>query len=619
MRDIFKIFRRFLPGYKKDIVFNVVYNFLGALFGIFSFVTMIPVLKILFKLQVSEYSFIPVHFSTMSIKELAKALENNIYAYITQIIQHNSATRALIYIGLFLILMVLFKTGFSYLASFYMVNIRNGVVRDIRNKIYNKAILLPISFFTEERKGDIISRMTGDVIEIEVSVMNSLEMLFKNPIIILVSVITMFAMSWKLTLFVFLLFPMAGAIIGRIGKSLKKRSLAGQNKMGELLSIIEETLSGLRIIKAFNAEKKMEGKFSKETEAYRNIMNRLMRRNFLAHPVSEFLGTVVIVIVMWFGGHLILRNSGKPGDEFLGAAEFLVYLVVFYSIINPTKAFSQALYNIQKGLASMFRIDKVLEAQSNIVEKNNAASINNFNEAIEFKNVHFKYKREYVLKNIDLKIEKGKTIALVGQSGSGKSTLVDLIPRFYDVIKGEILLDGINIKEYKLTDLRSLMGIVNQDPILFNDTFFNNIAFSVDTATEEEVIAAATVANAHEFIINTENSYQTNIGDRGGKLSGGQRQRISIARAVLKNPPILILDEATSALDTESERLVQDALTRLMKNRTSIIIAHRLSTIVHANEICVIINGEIVERGKHEELIALNGEYKKYFDMQSFS
>ncbi len=613
MRDIFKIFSRFLPGYKKDIVLNIVYNFFGALFGVFSFVTMIPVLKILFKLQGNIYTHIPIHLSELSLKELIKAGENNIYAYIAQIIQQHSATRALVYIGLFLVLMVLFKTGFTYMASYFMVNIRNGVVRDIRNKIYNKAIFLPISFFSEERKGDIMSRMTGDVIEIEVSVMNSLEMFFKNPIIILVSVVTMFVMSWQLTLFVFLLFPLAGAIIGRIGKSLKKRSLAGQNKMGEILSTIEETLSGLRIIKAFNAEKKMESKFSKETESYRRIMNKLMRRNFLAHPVSEFLGTAVIVIVMWFGGHLILNNTST-----LGAEEFLVYLVVFYSIINPTKAFSQAMYNIQKGLASMQRIDKVLKAKSNIVEKNNALSIKKFNDTIEFKDVHFKYKKEYVLKNIDLRIEKGKTIALVGQSGSGKSTLVDLIPRFYDAIMGEIHLDGINIKDYKINDLRGLMGIVNQDPILFNDTFFNNIAFSVDVASEEDVIAAAKVANAHEFIINTENGYQANIGDRGGKLSGGQRQRISIARAVLKNPPILILDEATSALDTESERLVQDALTRLMKNRTSVIIAHRLSTIVHADEICVINNGEIVERGKHEQLIALNGEYKKYFDMQNF-
>lgn len=614
MRDIFRLFRRFLPGYKKDIILNIIFNFLGALFGVFSFISMIPVLRILFKLENKIYQFIPVDFSTMSLKELGQTLENNLYAYISQIIQNHSATRALIYIGLFLILMVLFKTGFTYLASFFMVNIRNGVVRDVRNNIYRKAVSLPISFFTEERKGDIISRMTGDVIEIEVSVMQSLEMLFKNPIIILVSVITMILMSWQLTLFVFLLFPVAGTIIGRIGRSLKRSSLAGQNKMGEILSTIEETLSGLRIIKAFNAEQKMTNNFSAENESYRHIMNRLMRRNFLAHPVSEFLGTAVIIIVMWFGGHLILNNTSS-----LGAEEFLVYLVVFYSIINPTKAFSQALYNVQKGLASMIRIDKVLNAKSNIVERRHPLPLKKFEKEIEYRHVHFKYKREYVLKDINLRIVKGRTIALVGQSGSGKSTLVDLLPRFYDVEDGEILFDGISIKDCKIQDLRSLMGIVNQDPILFNDSFFNNIAFGMEGVSEEEVVAAAKVANAHEFIINTENGYQSNIGDRGSKLSGGQRQRISIARAVLKNPPILILDEATSALDTESERLVQDAVTKLMKNRTSIIIAHRLSTIVHADEICVINNGEITERGKHEELIDMDGEYRKYYEMQSFA
>lgn len=614
MKDIIKIFRRFLPSYKKEIVLNVVFNFLGALFGIFSFISMIPVLRILFKLEERVYQFVPVDFSTMTLKELGKSLENNLYAYLSQIIEIHSATRALIYLGLILILMVLFKTGFTYLASFFMVNIRNGVVRDIRNDIYRKAVSLPVSFYTEERKGDIISRMTGDVVEIEVSVMHSLEMLFKNPVIIIVSVVTMILMSWQLTIFVFLLFPVAGLIIGRIGKSLKKRSLAGQNKMGEILSTIEETLSGLRIIKAFNAEPRMNSKFLDETESYRHIMNKLMRRNFLAHPVSEFLGTMVIVIVMWFGGHLILNNISN-----LDAEEFLVYLVVFYSIINPTKAFSQAYYNVQKGLASLERIDKVLNARSKITDKPDAKTVNRFERVIEYKNVNFRYNREYVLKDINLRIEKGKTIALVGQSGSGKSTLVDLLPRFYDVEKGEILMDEINIKDYKIRDLRGLMGIVNQDPILFNDTFFNNIAFGIDNAMEEEVISAARVANAHEFIIQTENGYHTNIGDRGSKLSGGQRQRISIARAVLKNPPVLILDEATSALDTESERLVQEALTNLMKNRTSIIIAHRLSTIVHADEICVINNGKIVERGKHGELIKLNGEYKKYYDMQSFS
>ncbi|HJX71040.1 MAG TPA: ABC transporter ATP-binding protein [Bacteroidales bacterium] len=614
MKDIIKIFRRFLPRYKKDIVLNVVFNFLGALFGVFSFISMIPVLRILFKLDDKFYQFLSVDFSAMTLKELGKTLENNLYAYLSQIIQNHSATRALIYLGLFLILMVLFKTGFSYFASFFMVNIRNGVVRDIRNDIYRKAVSLPISFFTEERKGDIISRMTGDVAEIEVSVMHSLEMLFKNPVVIMVSIVTMILMSWQLTLFVFLLFPVAGIIIGRIGRSLRKSSLAGQNKMGEILTTIEETLSGLRIIKAFNAEPKMKTKFTRDTESYRHTMNRLMRRNFLASPVSEFLGTIVIVIVMWFGGHLILSNVSR-----LDAEEFLVYLVVFYSIINPTKAFSQAYYNVQKGLASLERIDKVLNARSNIIEKPDALPVRKFERIIEYRDVHFRYNKEYVLKDINLEIEKGKTIALVGQSGSGKSTLVDLLPRFYDVEQGEILLDEMNIKDYKIHDLRGLMGIVNQDPILFNDSFFNNIAFGIDDAKEEDVISAAKVANAHEFIIQTENGYYTNIGDRGSKLSGGQRQRISIARAVLKNPPVLILDEATSALDTESERLVQEAITNLMRNRTSIIIAHRLSTIVHADEICVVTNGKIVERGKHEELIKLNGEYKRFYDMQNFS
>ncbi len=614
MRDILRVFKRFLPGYKKEIFLNVIFNFLGALFGVFSFISMIPVLRILFRLEDKIYSFMPVDFSAMTLKELAKALENNLYAYLTQIIQTHSATRALVYLGLLLILMVLLKTGFTYFGSFFMVHIRNGVVRDIRNNIYRKAVSLPISFFSEERKGDIIARMTNDVIEIEVSVMHSLETLFKNPIIIVVSVTTMILMSWQLTLFVFLLFPVAGTIIGRIGRSLKKRSLAGQNKMGEILSTIEETLSGLRIIKAFNAETKMEERFFRETESYRHIMNKLMRRNFLAHPVSEFLGTAVIVAVMWFGGHLILNEIST-----LDAEEFLVYLVVFYSIINPTKAFSQAYYNVQKGLASLERIDKVLNAGSNIVEKPDARHIRSFEKVIRYKDVHFRYNKEYVLNHIDLEIDKGMTIALVGQSGAGKSTLVDLLPRFYDVVKGEILIDGVNIKEYKIHDLRGLMGIVNQDPILFNDSFFNNIAFGIDDATEDAVISAAKVANAHEFIIHTENGYQTNIGDRGSKLSGGQRQRISIARAVLKNPPILILDEATSALDTESERLVQEALTNLMKNRTSIIIAHRLSTIIHADEICVINNGVIVERGRHKELIKKNGEYRKYYDMQNFS
>ncbi len=614
MKDFLKILRRYIPPYKIHLILNVVFNFLGAIFGIFSFFTMIPVLRILFGLEEKVYGLREISFSLSSLKEFKEAFEYNIYSLITKISETQSATMALIYIGLFFIFMVFLKVGFTYLASFFIVYIRNGVVRDIRNQIYRKAISLPISFYSEERKGDIISRMTGDIQEIEASIMNSLEMLFKNPIIILVSVVAMIIMSWKLTLFVFLLFPVAGTIIGRIGKSLKKSSMAGQNKMGQILSIIEETLSGLRIVKAFNAEKNMSARFTRENEQYKGIMNKLMRRRFLAHPVSEFLGTIVIVILMWYGGNLILNDISKLPPE-----NFLIYLVVFYNIINPTKAFSQAFYSIQKGLASMDRVDRILNTESTITEVENPVDVKDFKDQIEYRNVSFKYEKKYVLRDINLKVKKGKTIAFVGQSGAGKSTLVDLLPRFYDVTGGEILIDGTGIRNLKISSLRNLMGIVNQEPILFNDSFFNNIAFGMENASEEQVVRAAKIANAHEFIINTEEGYYTNIGDRGSKLSGGQRQRISIARAILKNPPILILDEATSSLDTESERLVQDALIKLMKNRTSVVIAHRLSTIVHADEIYVISNGRIVEHGKHEELITSRGEYKKFFELQNFS
>jgi len=614
MKDFYKILKRYIPPYKFHLSLNIIFNFFGALFGIFSFITMIPVLKILFGLEEKVYGFKEINISVSTFKEVAEALEHNLYSLITRISENQSATMALIYIGLFLIFMVLLKTGLAYMASFFMVYIRNGAVRDIRNQIYRKTISLPLSFFSEERKGDIIARMTGDIQEIEASIMNSLEMLFKNPIIILVSLITMVIMSWKLTIFVIILFPVAGGIIGRIGKSLKKSSMAGQNKMGEILSTIDETLSGLRIVKAFNAEKKMDSRFTNENEDYKGIMNRLMRRRFLAHPVSEFLGTILIVVLMWYGGNLILNDRSKLPPE-----NFLVYLVVFYNIINPSKAFSQAFYSIQKGLASMERVDKILKATSNIVEIKNPREIKNFTQLIEYKNISFKYEKVNVLSDIDLKIEKGKTIALVGQSGSGKSTLVDLLPRFYDVTKGEILIDGNNIRGLKIINLRDLMGIVSQEAILFNDNFYNNIAFGLETVGEAEVIQAAKIANAHEFIIDTEYGYQTNIGDMGGKLSGGQRQRISIARAVLKNPPILILDEATSALDTESERLVQDALIKLMENRTSIVIAHRLSTIIHADEIYVLSDGRIVEHGNHKQLLSVKGEYKKFFELQNFT
>lgn len=525
-----------------------------------------------------------------------------------------SAETTLLLAGGCFALAALFKTGFSYMASYEIIFIRNGVVRDIRRKIYLKILSLPLPFFSEERKGDIISRMTGDVQEVENSIMNSLEMFFQNPIIILIYLVAMVFMSWQLTLFVLVLLPIMGTLIGQVGKSLKKRSKEGQDKMGEILSSIEETLSGLRIIKAFNAEKKVERSFSMLNEQYRKIMNRLMRRRSLAHPMSEFLGTIVVVIVVWFGGILILGEH-----PIMEASQFIAYIALFYSIINPAKQFSTALYSIQKGQAAMDRIDQILGAESTIKEPENPKPLDGFNDRIEYKHVNFAYRQDHlVLKDVSLTIPKGKTIALVGQSGSGKSTFVDLLPRFYDVIKGEITIDGINIKDISTYNLRALMGNVNQDPILFNDTIFNNIAFGVETATREDVERAAKIANAHDFIMQTENGYQTNIGDRGGKLSGGQRQRLSIARAVLKNPPIMILDEATSALDTESEKLVQEALDNLMKNRTSIVVAHRLSTIRNADLICVFHDGEIVEQGRHEELLARNGIYTKLYNMQNF-
>jgi ATP-binding cassette, subfamily B, bacterial MsbA len=613
MKDFLKLLRIYLPPYKRYLFLGFFFNFLSALFGVFSLISMIPLLKILFGLEENVYGYVDLKSAMTSFSALGNALKQNIYCYITQVSEIRGPGAALIYIGIFLIFMVLLKVGFTYLASYSIVTLRTGIIRDVRDRIYNKTVSLPIGFFTEGKKGDIIARITGDVAEIEASIMSSLDMFFKNPIIIFVSVAAMLFMSWELTLFVFVLFPLAGSVIGRIGKSLKGRSMKGQNKMGELLSTVEETLSGLRIIKAFTAERRVYERFQKENEDYRRIMSKLLRRRYLAHPLSELMGTIVIIVVMWYGGHLILNKTSTLGPE-----QFLVYLAVFYSIINPSKAFTQDYYSIQKGLASMERINRILEAENNILEKPDAREISTFGGTIEYRNVYFKYSNDYVLQDISLTLEKGRTIALVGHSGSGKSTLVDLLPRFYDVERGQILIDGQDIRDYKVAELRGLMGIVNQDPILFNDTFFNNIAFGVNKASEDEVIAAARVAHAHDFIENTESGYYSVIGDRGSKLSGGQRQRISIARAVLKNPPILILDEATSALDTESEKLVQEALTRLMKNRTSIVIAHRLSTIVHADEIFVLHNGLIVERGTHEELLAANGEYRKFYNMQYF-
>ena len=607
MRDFIQILKRFIPPYKARLTKNILYNILHAIFGSMSFVILIPVLGILFKTE-SDVKELPEFALNMS------TLKNILYYYVTLGRDTIGPVTTLLVAGGFFALAALFKTGFSYMASYEIIFIRNGVVRDIRRMIYRKILSLPLPFFSEERKGDIISRMTGDVQEVENSIMNSLEMFFQNPILILIYLSTMIFMSWQLTLFVLVLLPVMGLLIGKVGKSLKKRSKEGQDKMGEILSNIEETLSGLRIIKAFNAEKKVDRSFSNLNEDYRRIMNKLMRRRSLAHPMSEFLGTIVVVIVVWFGGYLILRDS-----PIMEAQDFIAYIALFYSIINPAKQFSTALYSIQKGAAAMDRIDQILNAESTILEPEQPKPLNGFNKEIEYRNVSFAYRPDRtVLKDVNVKIGKGQTVALVGQSGSGKSTFVDLLPRFYDVIKGEILIDGINIKDVSLHGLRELMGNVNQDPILFNDTIFNNIAFGVESATREEVERAARIANAHEFIMQTEKGYDTCIGDRGGKLSGGQRQRLSIARAVLKNPPIMILDEATSALDTESEKLVQEALDNLMKNRTSIVVAHRLSTIRNADMICVFHEGKIVERGRHEELLALDGIYTKLYNMQNF-
>jgi len=606
MKGLYLLLKRFVRPYKGFVIAAFVFNLLAALFGAFQFAALEPVLGVLFGTQKLVEKPVEWALNIGSIK-------SNIMYELSDIIIKFGNEKALIYIGIFLMIMVFLKVLFTYLALYVLTPLRNGVVRDIRNQIYQKILELPIGFFSEERKGDIIARMTGDVQEIDNSIMSSLEMLLKDPLLILMSLAFMIYMSWSLTLFVFLLLPVVGYLIGKVGKSLKKPSMRGQNKMGELLSTIEESLTGLRIIKAFNAEKKVKEHFKKQNTEYYNIMNGLMWRRYLAHPMSEFLGTAVIVIVLWYGGKLVLNHNSN-----LTPQGFITYLVFFYSIINPAKSFTTAFYAIQKGLASMDRIDKVMLAENNIIDKENPLPVKTFREKIEYKDVTFRYIDDDVLRRVNLTIPIGKTVALVGQSGSGKSTFVDLLPRFYDVSEGQILVDGIDIRDYRIANLRGLMGNVNQDPILFNDTFFNNISFGVENATLEQVEAAAKVANAHDFIIATPDGYESNIGDRGGKLSGGQRQRVSIARAVLKNPPILILDEATSALDTESEKLVQEALENLMKNRTSIVIAHRLSTIKNADMICVFHEGEIVERGNHDELLALDGIYKKLHGMQNF-
>lgn len=610
MKEFFQLMRRFVSPYKKFLGWAVFLNLLSAVFNIFSFTLLIPILQILFKMDNKVYEFIPWDAAGEGLKDIAV---NNFYYYVTRMIEINGPSLTLLFLGLFLVFMTLLKTSCYFASSAVMIPLRTGVVRDIRIMVYSKVMSLPLGFFSEERKGDIIARMSGDVGEVENSITSSLDMLIKNPILIVMYFGTLIITSWQLTLFTLLVVPGMGWIMGKVGKKLKRQSLEAQAKWSDTMSQLEETLGGLRIIKAFIAEQKMINRFTECSNEFRDATNRVAMRQALAHPMSEFLGTLLIVVVLWFGGSLILGNHSS-----IDAPTFIFYMVILYSVINPLKEFSKAGYNIPKGLASMERVDKILKAENKIVEIPNPKPLNGLEEQVEFKDISFSYDgKKEVLQHINLTVPKGKTVALVGQSGSGKSTLVDLLPRYHDVQEGTITIDGVSIKDVRISDLRSLIGNVNQEAILFNDTFFNNIAFGVENATMEQVIEAAKIANAHDFIMEKEDGYHTNIGDRGSKLSGGQRQRISIARAILKNPPILILDEATSALDTESERLVQEALERLMKTRTTIAIAHRLSTIKNADEICVLYEGEIVERGKHEELLAKNGYYKRLNDMQS--
>ncbi len=605
MKEFLQVLRRFVPPYKKYLALSVLFNILSAVLNIFSFATLIPLLQILFKTGDTQTATALMPWALDK-----EVLMNNMNYYVNDLIAAVGPTTTLLFIGLALAFMTFLKTGAYFLSSATIIPIRTGVVRDIRNQLYQKITSLSLGFFSEERKGDIIARMSGDVQEIESSIMSSLDMIFKNPILIIVYFVTLLVISWQLTLFTIVFVPVFGWFMGYVGRKLKAKSIKAQALWSDTMSQVEETLGGLRIIKAFCAEGKMNRRFDKVNSAYRNDIMRVNIRQQMAHPMSEFLGTVMIVIVLWFGGILVLNNETITGPT------FIYYMVVLYSILQPLKDFSRASYNIPKGLASMERIDKILKAEVSIKEKEAPTHIRSFEHDIEFRHVGFKYDQQWVLRDINLVIPKGKTVALVGQSGGGKSTLVDLIPRYYDVQEGEVLIDGINVKDLGIHDLRQLIGNVNQEAILFNDTFLNNITFGVENATKDDVVRAAKIANAYDFIMESEHGFDTNIGDRGGRLSGGQRQRVSIARAILKNPPILILDEATSALDTESERLVQDALYKLMKTRTTIAIAHRLSTIKNADEICVIHEGRIVERGTHASLLAADGYYKKLHDMQ---